>query len=87
LNAEWIGAAAAVLTTASFAPQALLVIRTRNTAGISLVMYVMFTTGVALWLIYGLYLRSTPIIAANTVTLCLASIILGITARNRLRRS
>lgn len=86
VDPELIGAVAACLTTASFAPQAFLVIRTRNTAGISLLMYLLFTTGVACWLAYGLLVHSLPIIAANAVTVCLASIILTITAANRLRR-
>ena len=71
-----IGLLAAILTTTSFLPQALLVIRTRNTSGISLVMYAMFTTGVAGWLIYGLLIGSMPVIVANMVTLALAASIL-----------
>lgn len=71
-----IGTLAAVLTTASFVPQAWLIWRTRNVAGISLGMYSAFTLGVALWLIYGLLLRAWPIVLANAVTLALASMIL-----------
>jgi MtN3 and saliva related transmembrane protein len=48
-------------------------------------MYVLFTAGVACWLAYGIALRSMPIIAANIVTLCLAAVILAITAWNRLK--
>ena len=51
---DWIGYAAATLTTASFLPQAVLTLRTRDTRGISLAMYSAFTAGVALWLLYGL---------------------------------
>lgn len=71
-----IGTLAAVLTTASFVPQAWLTWRTRNVAGISLGMYSAFTLGVALWLIYGLLLQAWPIVLANAVTLTLASAIL-----------
>ncbi|MCS6809778.1 MAG: SemiSWEET transporter [Tepidimonas sp.] len=71
-----IGTLAAVLTTASFVPQAWLTWRTRNVAGISLGMYSAFTLGVALWLVYGLLLRAWPIVLANAVTLALASMIL-----------
>nr|WP_321359828.1 SemiSWEET transporter [uncultured Hyphomonas sp.] len=77
-----IGAIAAVLTTLSFVPQAVLVIRTRRTEGISLAMYAMFTTGVAAWLVYGISLGSMPMIIANLVTLALASIILTIKIRS-----
>ena len=77
-----IGILAAFLTTLSFVPQAILAIRTRQTQGISLIMYAMFTTGVAAWLVYGLILNAVPIILANVVTLCLASIILTIKVRD-----
>ncbi|MCE2909290.1 MAG: SemiSWEET transporter [Betaproteobacteria bacterium] len=73
---DWIGYAAATLTTASFLPQAVLTLRTRDTRGISLAMYSAFTAGVALWLLYGLALGEWPIIVANAVTLALAATIL-----------
>jgi MtN3 and saliva related transmembrane protein len=73
---DWVGFAAATLTTASFLPQALLTLRTRDVSGISLGMYGAFTVGVALWLVFGLYLGSWPIIVSNVVTLGLATVIL-----------
>lgn len=73
---DWIGYAAAALTTLSFVPQAVLTVRTRDVSGISLGMYSCFTVGVALWLVYGLQLGEWPIIAANAVTLALALVIL-----------
>ncbi len=73
---DWMGYAAAVLTTTSFVPQAWLTFRTRDVSGISLGMYGTFTVGVALWLAYGIALRAWPIVIANLVTLCLASSIL-----------
>ncbi len=75
------GLLAACLTTLSFVPQAILVIRTGQTAGISLVMYAMFTTGIFCWLVYGLMQVDVPIIAANAVTLSLAAIILTLKIR------
>jgi MtN3 and saliva related transmembrane protein len=78
---DLIGAAAAVLTTVSFVPQALKVLRERQTAGISLAMYALFTTGVALWFLYGLLLGRMPIWAANGITLALASVILFMKVR------
>jgi MtN3 and saliva related transmembrane protein len=81
MDAEWVGFAAAALTTGSFIPQAVKTIRTRDTRGISLAMYVIFTVGVALWLAYGLFVGSWPMIAANTVTLGLAATILGLKLR------
>lgn len=74
--ADWIGTAAAILTTCSFVPQAWLTFRTRDVSGISLGMYSVFTAGVALWLAYGCLLGAWPIIVANAITLALACAIL-----------
>ena len=73
---DWIGYAAASLTTASFVPQALLTLRTRDVSGISLGMYSAFTLGTALWLLYGWRLEQWPIVVANALTLGLAAVIL-----------
>lgn len=79
---EWLGYVAATLTTVAFVPQALRTIRTRDTRGISLAMYVVFTVGVAFWFGYGLVLGSWPMIAANVVTFVLAATILGLKLRH-----
>jgi MtN3 and saliva related transmembrane protein len=76
MNLEWLGFTAAALTSASFIPQAVMTIRTRDTRGISRGMYIIFTVGVAFWLMYGIWLGSWPMIFANTVTLGLAATIL-----------
>ncbi len=72
-----LGYVAAMLTTASFVPQALHTWRTRRAGGISLGMVSIFTLGVALWLCYGIVLGAWPLIIANTITLVLALFILG----------
>lgn len=77
-----IGSIAATLTTVAFIPQAVKVIRDKETEALSLSMYVIFTAGIALWLAYGLMLGSWPIIIANIVTLPLSSTILTIKWRN-----
>lgn len=76
ISAEIIGSLAATLTTTAFIPQAWQVWRTRHTADISLGMYALFTTGVALWLGYGMLLNAWPIIIANFITLLLAGVVL-----------
>jgi MtN3 and saliva related transmembrane protein len=76
-----IGSAAAVLTTASFVPQAWHSFKTRDVSGISLSMYSVFTVGVALWLLYGVLLQSWPLIIANSITLALAGTILVLKLR------
>jgi MtN3 and saliva related transmembrane protein len=80
---EIIGYIAASLTTASFVPQAWKTFRSKDVSGISLVMYSMFTAGIALWLTYGLLLRAWPIVVANVITLCLACAILAMKLRYR----
>jgi MtN3 and saliva related transmembrane protein len=80
---EAIGWLAGALTTASFVPQVLHALRTRNTAGISVPMYAVFCIGVALWTVYGVYKRSLPIVATNVITLVLAALVLAITLRHR----
>jgi MtN3 and saliva related transmembrane protein len=74
---ELIGYAAAFCTTFSFVPQVVKTLRTRDVSGISLIMYSVFTAGIALWLIYGLLVQAWPVVIANAITLVLAASILG----------
>ncbi|MEO5338077.1 MAG: SemiSWEET transporter [Magnetospirillum sp. WYHS-4] len=71
-----LGVVAGTLTTAAFVPQVVRTWRTRSTRDISLGMFSAFTAGVALWLVYGIFLDEMPIILSNAVTLVLAGIIL-----------
>jgi MtN3 and saliva related transmembrane protein len=73
-----IGFIAGALTTIAFLPQLTKTWKTKSTEDVSLAMLVTFTSGVLLWLIYGLLIDAPPIIAANTVTLLLASAILAL---------
>jgi MtN3 and saliva related transmembrane protein len=77
ITPEIIGYLAATLTTSSFLPQAILTVKTRDTASLSLTMYSLFTSGVLCWLIYGLYLSDKAIIFANAITFLLAAPILS----------
>lgn len=81
MDAQLIGYIAAILTTLSFFPQAIRTIKTKDTSGLSLLMYSLFTIGILFWLIYGIQLGELPIILANAVTLLLSSIILGMKLR------
>jgi len=71
-----IGYMAALMTTIAFVPQALMTWKNKHANGVSLGMYIVFTVGIALWLLYGLCLHVWPVIIANAVTLMLASFIL-----------
>ena len=75
---ELMGYLAAACTTLSFVPQAVKTIRTRDTSGISLWMYVVFTFGIACWFGYGVFLQSWPMIVSNAITFLLSSTILGL---------
>lgn len=74
---DTLGFIAAFCTTASFLPQALKVLKTRDTSALSLGMYALFTLGVSFWLVYGLLKNDAPMIIANIITLFLAVFILG----------
>lgn len=76
MTTDWLGYIAAFCTTVAFVPQAWLVYRTRQTHDLSLGMFLLFTTGVALWLWYGVRIGSTPVVVANALTLLLAGYIL-----------
>lgn len=82
-SSELLGYFAATATTVSFLPQTIKVIRTRDTRSISLAMYVLFSLGLVLWLVYGIMLNALPVILANAVTLCFAVVILGYKLRER----
>ncbi len=75
-NYKFIGFTAAILTTLSFLPQAIKTIKTRNTKDLSLTMYSIFSIGVMLWFIYGIFINDLPVIIANAVTLVFALVIL-----------
>ena len=80
---EIMGYLAAFLTTAAFLPQTYKINQSRDTKAISLAMYVMFTLGVALWLVYGILLKSWPLIVANGVTVLMAITILILKLKER----
>ena len=71
-----LGYIAGFFTTISFLPQVIKVWRTKSTKDISIWMFLIFTTGVLLWLIYGLLIINYSLILANTITLILSISIL-----------
>ncbi|TMH41950.1 MAG: hypothetical protein E6H49_00410 [Betaproteobacteria bacterium] len=77
MNVDVIGAAAGTLSTVAFIPQAWRIWRTRSARDLSLPMYLIFTSGVALWFVYGLLLGAVPIIVCNGLTLVLAGTVLA----------
>lgn len=73
---EYVGMLAGFCTTIAFIPQLVKVLRTKTAQNISTLMYLIFILGVILWIIYGVYRNSWPIIIANAFTLLFASAIL-----------
>jgi MtN3 and saliva related transmembrane protein len=72
-----VGAAGAALTTFCWLPQALKVVREKETRALSLPATTAFTLGILLWLIYGLAIGDWPLIASSAVTLPPLAVILG----------
>jgi MtN3 and saliva related transmembrane protein len=81
MNLDIIGAAAGALTTIAFIPQVWRIWTTRSARDLSLSMYLIFTSGVALWFVYGLLLGAAPVIASNGITLVLAGTVLAMKLR------
>ena len=80
---ELIGLLAAILTTIAFIPQVFKVIKTRSSEGLSLTTYLIFITGVSLWLIYGVFKMSFSMILGNGITVLLSAIIIYYILKNR----
>ncbi|MBN2545428.1 MAG: SemiSWEET transporter [Spirochaetes bacterium] len=70
-----LGFSAAILTTISFLPQLIKTIRTKHTKDLSFGMYSLLTSGIFLWMIYGLLRKDIPVIIANAVALLLSLIV------------
>jgi MtN3 and saliva related transmembrane protein len=66
-----IGSIAAILTTASWLPQLVRSWRTRSVSDISWTYLAMFSTGVALWMTYGILREDLVITIPNLITLLL----------------
>lgn len=73
---DLLGWLAAILTTVAFLPQLLKTWRSKSAKDVSLVMMITFSSGVFLWLVYGLAIQALPVVIANLVTLILALLIL-----------
>jgi MtN3 and saliva related transmembrane protein len=75
-HVEDLGFAAAFCTTAAYVPQLVRIVRLRSARDVSLPTFLLMSVGVFLWLLYGLYTGSKPVIASNVVTLVLSLSIL-----------
>lgn len=81
-----IGIFAGTFTTIAFIPQVLKTLKTHSAGDISLLMFLLFSSGVLLWMIYGLLLHAYPIIVANGITLGLSASILILKIKDQLAK-
>lgn len=82
-----LGFIAAALTTVAFAPQAIKVYKTKQTEGISVLMYISFVSGVILWILYSFLVKDLAVFICNVVTFMLAFPVLLFVIRNRQKRN
>ena len=73
---DFFGYFAALLTTIAFLPQLIKTLRTKKAEDVSLTTLILFLTGVAAWIVYGLKISSIPILIANIITFVLNLLIL-----------
>jgi MtN3 and saliva related transmembrane protein len=64
-----LGFSAATLTTVAFLPQLIKTWQSKSAKDVSLEMLIAFSTGVFLWLVYGIFIEAWPVIFANSLTL------------------
>jgi len=81
---DTIGTIAGIFTTVAFIPQVIKTWTSRSAGDISLLMFLLFSSGVLLWFVYGLLLHAMPIIIANGITLTLSASILVMKLRDLL---
>jgi MtN3 and saliva related transmembrane protein len=75
-SASTLGFIAGILTTVAFIPQVVKIWKTKQARDISSGMFAIFSSGVLLWLFYGIEIGALPVIVANAVTLGLSLAIL-----------
>jgi len=77
-----IGYIAGALTTVAFAPQLLRALTTKSTKDVSLMMLLCSTSGMLLWLLHGILVNDSALIAANSISFVLAFLLLGLKLKN-----
>ncbi len=65
------GFLAAALTTIAFLPQVIKTWRTKKAEDVSIVMLLMFITGLLFWIVYAIQINALPVLIANIITFIL----------------
>jgi MtN3 and saliva related transmembrane protein len=81
-----LGTFAALCSTISFTPQAVKIIRTRETKDISVWMYSITVIGFAAWTTYGAMLAQWPLVVSNSICFLLSAFILAMTLLPRAKK-
>jgi MtN3 and saliva related transmembrane protein len=76
-----LGMVAGLCTSFSFLPQVIKAWRDGDTEAISKRMYLTSLAAYSLWLVHGLMIASTPVVAFNALNLVFAGIILALKLR------
>ena len=82
MEAEWLGYVAGTLTTVAYIPQLIKVLRYKDTKALSLWMYLIVTTGIGLWAVYGVMIDNIPLVLFNSVAFVIASAIIAMKLRH-----
>ena len=77
-----IGYIAGALTTVAFAPQLIKALTTKSTKDVSFMMLLCSTSGMVLWLFHGIAIKDSALITANSISIILASSLLGLKIKN-----
>ncbi len=85
MNMQTLGLVAGMLTTAAWLPQIARTWRSRSADDLSWPYLLVFSSGVALWLLYGVLADDVPVLAANAVTIVLVGLLLGLKSRTAIR--
>ena len=76
-----VGFFAGTLTTISFVPQVARAWKLTETRDLSLSMLLLLALGILLWIFYGIWTGSMPIIVSNMITFILIMVLLGLKLR------
>ena len=68
INPDTFGFIAAALTTIAFLPQVIKTWKTKKAEDVSIVMLLMFITGLLFWIIYAIETNAFPVLIANIIT-------------------
>lgn len=83
---EVLGLTAGACTTAAVVPQILKAWKTKEVEDVSPGMFFVLTTGLCLWVIYGIIEKDIPIIATNGISFVLNSFMIFLIYRYRVKK-